>query len=95
LHCVQAVQLRGQDKSRSRSLQDVHGRIHPHAEIFPDGRKDPQSGGLAKLTKPINRVRSDDVVPQQAQAFDTGLRFTMATGSYRKRSRGRRTKAQS
>jgi len=41
-------------------LQDVHGHIHPHAEIFPDGRKDPHSGGLAKLTTLINEVRSDN-----------------------------------
>ena len=40
-------------------LQDVHGHIHPHAEIFPDGRKDPHSGGLAKLTTLINEVRAD------------------------------------
>ena len=40
-------------------LQDVHGHIHPHAEIFPDGRKDPQSGGLAKLTTLINKVRKE------------------------------------
>jgi sulfur-oxidizing protein SoxB len=40
-------------------LQDVHGHIHPHAEIFPDGRKDPHSGGLAKLTTLINRVRAE------------------------------------
>ena len=41
-------------------LQDVHGHIHPHAEIFPDGRKDPHSGGLAKLTTLINQVRADN-----------------------------------
>jgi 2',3'-cyclic-nucleotide 2'-phosphodiesterase (5'-nucleotidase family) len=41
-------------------LQDVHGHIHPHAEIFPDGRKDPHSGGLAKLTTLINEVRDDN-----------------------------------
>jgi len=41
-------------------LQDVHGHIHPHAEIFPDGRKDPHSGGLAKLTTLINEVRADN-----------------------------------
>ena len=38
-------------------LSDVHGHIHPHAEIFPDGRMDPHSGGLAKLTTLINAVR--------------------------------------
>jgi len=41
-------------------LQDVHGHIHPHAEIFPDGRKDPHSGGLAKLTTLINQVRDEN-----------------------------------
>jgi 2',3'-cyclic-nucleotide 2'-phosphodiesterase (5'-nucleotidase family) len=41
-------------------LQDVHGHIHPHAEIFPDGRKDPHSGGLARLTTLINQVRAEN-----------------------------------
>jgi 2',3'-cyclic-nucleotide 2'-phosphodiesterase (5'-nucleotidase family) len=41
-------------------LQDVHGHIHPHAEIFPDGRKDPHSGGLAKLTTLIKKVRAEN-----------------------------------
>jgi 2',3'-cyclic-nucleotide 2'-phosphodiesterase (5'-nucleotidase family) len=41
-------------------LSDVHGHIHPHAEIFPDGRMDPHSGGLAKLTTLINEVRDDN-----------------------------------
>lgn len=41
-------------------LQDVHGHIHPHAEIFPDGRKDPDSGGLAKLTTLIKKVRAEN-----------------------------------
>jgi 2',3'-cyclic-nucleotide 2'-phosphodiesterase (5'-nucleotidase family) len=40
-------------------LSDVHGHIHPHAEIFPDGRMDPNSGGIAKLTTLINDVRAD------------------------------------
>jgi S-sulfosulfanyl-L-cysteine sulfohydrolase len=40
-------------------LSDVHGHIQPHAEIFPDGRKDANSGGLAKLTTLINEVRAD------------------------------------
>ena len=40
-------------------LSDIHGHIHPHAEIFPDGRKDPHAGGLAKLTTLINDVRED------------------------------------
>ena len=41
-------------------LSDVHGHIHPHAEIFPDGRMDENSGGLAKLTTLINQVRADN-----------------------------------
>ncbi|UCC55767.1 MAG: metallophosphoesterase [Gammaproteobacteria bacterium] len=41
-------------------LSDVHGHIHPHAEIFPDGRMDPHAGGLAKLTTLINEVRADN-----------------------------------
>jgi 2',3'-cyclic-nucleotide 2'-phosphodiesterase (5'-nucleotidase family) len=41
-------------------LSDVHGHIHPHAEIFPDGRMDEHSGGLAKLTTLINEVRDDN-----------------------------------
>jgi len=40
-------------------LQDVHGHMHPHAEIFPDGRVDSDSGGIAKLTTLINDVRED------------------------------------
>jgi 2',3'-cyclic-nucleotide 2'-phosphodiesterase (5'-nucleotidase family) len=40
-------------------LSDVHGHLHPHAEIFPDGRKDEHSGGIAKLTTLINDVRDD------------------------------------
>jgi S-sulfosulfanyl-L-cysteine sulfohydrolase len=41
-------------------LSDVHGHIQPHAEIFPDGRIDENSGGLAKLTTLINEVRDDN-----------------------------------
>ncbi|MFV2005676.1 MAG: hypothetical protein ACC650_10740, partial [Gammaproteobacteria bacterium] len=41
-------------------LSDVHGHIQPHAEIFPDGRIDENSGGLAKLTTLINEVRHDN-----------------------------------
>jgi len=41
-------------------LSDVHGHLQPHAEIFPDGRMDPNSGGLAKLTTLINEVRADN-----------------------------------
>ncbi|MDH5649235.1 MAG: metallophosphoesterase [Gammaproteobacteria bacterium] len=41
-------------------LQDVHGHIAPHAEIFPDERKDPNSGGMAKLATLIKQVREDN-----------------------------------
>jgi 2',3'-cyclic-nucleotide 2'-phosphodiesterase (5'-nucleotidase family) len=41
-------------------LSDVHGHIHPHAEIFPDGRRDEHAGGIAKLTTLINEVRADN-----------------------------------
>ena len=41
-------------------LSDVHGHIHPHAEIFPDGRMDPHAGGLAKLTTLIKDVQDDN-----------------------------------
>ncbi|WP_455207884.1 bifunctional metallophosphatase/5'-nucleotidase [Kaarinaea lacus] len=41
-------------------LGDTHGHMHSHAEIFPDGRIDPHSGGLAKLTTLINEVRADN-----------------------------------
>lgn len=54
-------------KQRDRSntitlmqLSDVHGHIQPHAEIFPDGRMDDNSGGLARLTTLINDVRDDN-----------------------------------
>ena len=40
-------------------LSDVHGHLHPHAEIFPDGRMDEHSGGIAKLTTLIKDVRAD------------------------------------
>jgi 2',3'-cyclic-nucleotide 2'-phosphodiesterase (5'-nucleotidase family) len=40
-------------------LSDVHGHMHSHTEIFPDGRIDQHSGGLAKLTTLINEVRAD------------------------------------
>jgi 2',3'-cyclic-nucleotide 2'-phosphodiesterase (5'-nucleotidase family) len=40
-------------------LGDVHGHMHEHPEIFPDGRIDPESGGIAKLTTLINEVRAD------------------------------------
>ena len=39
-------------------LGDTHGHMHSHPEIFPDGRIDPHSGGLAKLTTLINNVRT-------------------------------------
>ncbi len=40
-------------------FQDMHGHLAPHAEIFPDGRMDPNSGGIAKITTLINQVRAD------------------------------------
>jgi 2',3'-cyclic-nucleotide 2'-phosphodiesterase (5'-nucleotidase family) len=40
-------------------LGDVHGHMHSHTEIFPDGRIDKHSGGLAKLTTLIKQVRAD------------------------------------
>jgi len=40
-------------------LGDVHGHMHSHAEIFPDGRIDAHSGGIAKLTTLIKSVRSE------------------------------------
>ena len=53
------------DYRRSRAVtlmqfQDMHGHLAPHAEIFPDGRMDPDSGGIAKITTLINRVRADN-----------------------------------
>lgn len=50
-------------KSTSITLmqfQDMHGHLAPHAEIFPDGRKDPNSGGIAKVATLINQVRDDN-----------------------------------
>jgi len=41
-------------------FQDMHGHLAPHAEIFPDGRMDPNSGGIAKITTLINQVRADN-----------------------------------
>ena len=41
-------------------LSDVHGHIHPHAEIFPDGRISQDAGGIAKLNTLINEVREDN-----------------------------------
>ncbi len=39
-------------------LGDVHGHMHSHPEIFPDGRIDAHSGGIAKLTTLIKEVCS-------------------------------------
>lgn len=41
-------------------FQDMHGHLAPHAEIFPDERMDPNSGGLAKVTTLIKQVRAED-----------------------------------
>jgi len=40
-------------------LGDVHGHMHEHTEIFPDGRIDANSGGIAKLTTLITEVRDE------------------------------------
>jgi len=40
-------------------LGDVHGHMHEHTEIFPDGRIDADSGGIAKLTTLITEVRDE------------------------------------
>jgi sulfur-oxidizing protein SoxB len=41
-------------------LSDVHGHIAPHAAIFVDGTRDPESGGMARLATLINDVRKDN-----------------------------------
>ena len=41
-------------------FQDMHGHLAPHAEIFPDERMDPNSGGIAKVTTLIKKVRKDN-----------------------------------
>jgi len=41
-------------------LGDTHGHMHSHPEVFPDGRIDAHSGGVAKLTTLIKQVRSDN-----------------------------------
>ncbi|MDH5435700.1 MAG: metallophosphoesterase [Gammaproteobacteria bacterium] len=41
-------------------FQDMHGHLAPHAEIFPDERMDPNSGGIAKVTTLIKQVRAED-----------------------------------
>jgi 2',3'-cyclic-nucleotide 2'-phosphodiesterase (5'-nucleotidase family) len=41
-------------------LGDVHGHMHEHTEIFPDGRIDANSGGIAKLTTLINATNPAD-----------------------------------
>ncbi len=58
--CAVSSSVYAKDKTVTlMQLQDVHGHIHPHAEIFPDDRKDPDSGGLAKLTTLIEQVRKE------------------------------------
>jgi len=52
-------------RTRSKTVtlmqfQDMHGHLAPHAEIFPDGRMDPDSGGIAKITTLIKKVRADN-----------------------------------
>ncbi len=41
-------------------LSDVHGKLAPHAAIFVDGTRDPDSGGMARLATLINEVRADN-----------------------------------
>jgi 2',3'-cyclic-nucleotide 2'-phosphodiesterase (5'-nucleotidase family) len=41
-------------------FQDMHGHLEPHAEIFPDERKDPNSGGIAKIATLIKQVRASN-----------------------------------
>ncbi len=41
-------------------LQDVHGHMAPHNSILKNGVKDPNAGGLAKLTTLIKQVRNDN-----------------------------------
>lgn len=41
-------------------FQDMHGHLESHAEIFPDGRKDPNSGGIAKVATLIKQVRASN-----------------------------------
>ena len=41
-------------------FQDMHGHLAPHAEIFPDERKDPNSGGIAKVATLIKQVRASN-----------------------------------
>jgi len=40
-------------------FSDMHGHLAPHAEIFPDNRMDPNSGGIAKVATLIKQVRAD------------------------------------
>lgn len=40
-------------------FQDMHGHLAPHAEIFPDGRMDPESGGIAKIATLIKAIRAE------------------------------------
>ncbi len=51
------------DRAKTVTLmqfQDMHGHLAPHAEIFPDERMDPNSGGIAKITTLIKKVRKDN-----------------------------------
>jgi sulfur-oxidizing protein SoxB len=41
-------------------FQDMHGHLAPHAEIFPDGRMDEHSGGIAKIATLIKQVRASN-----------------------------------
>ena len=60
--CVTSTAIAAGNMSKTVTLiqlSDVHGHIHPHAEIFPDGRIEEHAGGIAKLTTLINEVRED------------------------------------
>lgn len=50
----------GGDTVTLMQFQDMHGHLAPHAEIFPDGRKDPNSGGIAKVATLIKQVRASN-----------------------------------
>jgi sulfur-oxidizing protein SoxB len=57
---VASPQVLAKEKSLTlMQLGDVHGHMHEHTEIFPDGRIDADSGGIAKLTTLIKDVRGE------------------------------------
>ena len=60
LLCTGSVSAGGGDTVTLIQFQDMHGHLAPHAEIFPDGRKDPNSGGVAKAASLIKQVRASN-----------------------------------